>query len=109
VHSGSWSQIRLFGIGPVLRARMMTERRRAHEAERPMDLREFATRAVLGALGAAVAGGGLWWAVTAARDGTLTVGDGRIVEQGPHEVLLDREGHYASLFRLQAAGYQEAK
>ncbi|MET7302454.1 ABC transporter ATP-binding protein [Embleya sp. NPDC005575] len=69
------TEIRLFGIGPVLRARMMTERRRANEAERRMDLREFATQGALGALGAAVAGGGLWWAVTAARDGTLTVGD----------------------------------
>ncbi|MGW9211971.1 ABC transporter ATP-binding protein [Embleya sp. NPDC055664] len=69
------TEIRLFGIGPMLRARMMGERRRANEAERRMDLREFVTQAALGALGAAVAGGGLWWAVTAAHDGRLTVGD----------------------------------
>ncbi|GCD94754.1 ABC transporter ATP-binding protein [Embleya hyalina] len=69
------TEIRLFGIGPVLRARMMGERLRANEAERRMDLREFVTQAALGALGAAVAGGGLWWAVTAAHDGRLTVGD----------------------------------
>ncbi|MFE5332842.1 ABC transporter ATP-binding protein [Embleya sp. NPDC056575] len=69
------TEIRLFGIGPVLRARMMGERRRANEAERRMDLREFVTQAALGALGAVVAGGGLWWAVTAAHDGRLTAGD----------------------------------
>ncbi|MFI1385238.1 ABC transporter ATP-binding protein [Embleya sp. NPDC020886] len=69
------TEIRLFGVGPFLRTRMMHERRRANAAERRMDLREFGTQAVLGALGAAVAGGGLWWAVTAARRGTLSVGD----------------------------------
>ncbi|WP_331766747.1 ABC transporter ATP-binding protein [Embleya sp. NBC_00896] len=69
------TEIRLFGIGPFLRGRMMGERRRANEAERRMDLRELATQGVLGAIGAAVAGGGLWWAITAARHGTLSVGD----------------------------------
>ncbi|WP_331771027.1 ABC transporter ATP-binding protein/permease (plasmid) [Embleya sp. NBC_00888] len=69
------SEIRLFGIGSVLRARMVLERNRANDAERRMDLREFATQGLLGALGAAVAGVGLWWAADAARRGTLTVGD----------------------------------
>uniref|UniRef100_UPI0010415D3C ABC transporter ATP-binding protein n=1 Tax=Actinomadura fibrosa TaxID=111802 RepID=UPI0010415D3C len=69
------TEIRLFGTGAFLRARMMAERHRANDAERRMDRRELATQGGLTALSAAVAGAGLWWAVTAARDGSLSVGD----------------------------------
>jgi len=69
------SEVRLFGIGPFLRGRMMAERRRANTAERAMDRRELRTQGGLTLLSAAVAGGGLWWAVAAARRGALTVGD----------------------------------
>jgi ATP-binding cassette subfamily B protein len=31
---------------------------------------------------------------------------GRIIEQGSHEELMGREGHYAALFSLQARGYR---
>ena len=31
---------------------------------------------------------------------------GRIIEQGSHEELMGREGHYAALFALQARGYR---
>ncbi|WP_307796803.1 ABC transporter ATP-binding protein [Actinomadura barringtoniae] len=69
------TEIRLFGIGAFLRGRMMAERRRANEAERAMDRRELATQGGLTTLSAVVAGAGLWWAVTAARSGDLSVGD----------------------------------
>ncbi|WP_026412650.1 ABC transporter ATP-binding protein [Actinomadura oligospora] len=69
------TEIRLFGIGAFLRGRMMSERRAANTAERRMDLRELRTQGGLTALGAAVAGVGLWWAANAARHGTLSVGD----------------------------------
>lgn len=69
------TEIRLFGIGAFLRARMMGERRRANAAERRMDRRELTVQGGLTALSAAVAGGGLWWAISAARHGTLGIGD----------------------------------
>uniref|UniRef100_UPI00082AC6E3 ABC transporter ATP-binding protein n=1 Tax=Actinomadura kijaniata TaxID=46161 RepID=UPI00082AC6E3 len=69
------TEIRLFGIGAFLRARMMTERRRADAAQRRMDRWELAVQGGLTTLSATVAGLGLWWAVLAARRGALTVGD----------------------------------
>ena len=32
--------------------------------------------------------------------------NGRIKERGPHSELMDRNGEYASLYRLQAKNYQ---
>ncbi|MFB4314950.1 ABC transporter ATP-binding protein [Actinomadura sp. 21ATH] len=69
------TEIRLFGIGAFLRARMMAERERGNAAERRMDRRELAAQGGLTVLSAAVAGGGLWWAITAAGRGALGVGD----------------------------------
>ncbi len=49
--------------------------------------------------------------LSAVRDADLiaVLDGGRIVELGPHDVLLAADGGYARLFRLQAAGYQEAR
>lgn len=66
------TEIRLFGIGAFLRARLMDERRSANAAQRRMDERELRTMGGLTALSAAVAGAGLWWAITSARDGSLS-------------------------------------
>jgi len=41
-----------------------------------------------------------------AADNIIVIHDGEIVEQGNHESLLALNGQYASLFRLQAKGYQ---
>jgi ATP-binding cassette subfamily B protein len=40
-------------------------------------------------------------------DRIVVLRDGQVVEQGSHAQLMARDGHYAGLFRLQAAGYQE--
>jgi ATP-binding cassette subfamily B protein len=68
-------EIRLFGSGRFLRRRMMGYLRTASTTRRRMDQRELAAEGLLALLGAAVAGGGLVWAVTAARAGGLTPGD----------------------------------
>ncbi|XKH61413.1 ABC transporter ATP-binding protein/permease [Halomonas sediminis] len=41
-----------------------------------------------------------------AADHILVMQNGRIIEQGSHDVLLADDGRYASLFRLQAEGYR---
>jgi len=41
-----------------------------------------------------------------AADRIIVIQDGKILEQGDHESLLAENGQYASLFRLQAKGYQ---
>ncbi|TDQ00870.1 ABC transporter ATP-binding protein [Labedaea rhizosphaerae] len=69
------TEIRLFGTGAFLRARLLTERRHANDAQRKMDLRELWTLGGLTGLSAAVAGAGLWWAITSARTGALSAGD----------------------------------
>lgn len=39
-------------------------------------------------------------------DRILNMDDGKIIEQGTHDELMERKGEYASLFKLQAKGYQ---
>lgn len=68
-------EIRLYGLDRLFGARMLTELRRIHAGNRAMDRRELVVQGLQGLLGATVAGIGLWWAVSAAADGRLTVGD----------------------------------
>ncbi|SEG84766.1 ATP-binding cassette, subfamily B [Nonomuraea solani] len=68
-------EVRLFGLGPFLRRRMLNERGISQDAERAMDRRDLSVQSGLELLGALIAGGGLVWAVIAAGAGTLTVGD----------------------------------
>jgi ATP-binding cassette subfamily B protein len=39
-------------------------------------------------------------------DRILVLHDGRLIEDGTHAELVDLNGHYADLYRLQAAGYE---
>jgi ATP-binding cassette subfamily B protein len=68
-------EIRLFGAGPYLRGRMADDRRESNAQNRRMDQRGLSAQTLLGLLSAVVAGGGLVWAVMAAVEGRLTVGD----------------------------------
>jgi ATP-binding cassette subfamily B protein len=68
-------EIRLLGLGGLLRRRMLIELRKANADKRRMDRRDLLVQGLLGALGAVVSGVGLIWAVRAARNGSLTLGD----------------------------------
>ncbi|MGI5128052.1 ABC transporter ATP-binding protein [Pseudonocardia sp. CA-107938] len=68
-------EIRLFGSGPFLRGRMMTERRATDVQKGALDLRELCTQGGLAVLSAAVGGAGLVWAIADAYHGVLTAGD----------------------------------
>lgn len=41
-------------------------------------------------------------------DRILVLKDGKVVEQGTHETLLDRQGHYEKMYREQAKWYEQA-
>ncbi|MCA2213522.1 ABC transporter ATP-binding protein [Jidongwangia harbinensis] len=68
-------EIRLFGLGGYFQERMLAEQSAANATDRRVDRSELGMQVSLGLLGAAVAGGGLVWAILAARSGRLTVGD----------------------------------
>jgi ATP-binding cassette, subfamily B, bacterial len=68
-------EIRLFGCGWYLRRLMRRETVRIAGAQRAVDRAELVVQAGLALLGAAVAVGGLWWAIGAAAGGRLGLGD----------------------------------
>lgn len=68
-------ELRLFGLGMFFRRRMLDELRVIHQAGQRVDRRQAVVYSALAALSAVVAGAGLWWAVSAAARGRLTVGD----------------------------------
>ena len=73
--SDAAKEIRLFGLGTLLRGRMVEELRSVNAAEREADLRALRATGVLTTISAAVAGVGLVWAVATAQSGSLSVGD----------------------------------
>ncbi|MGP4097052.1 ABC transporter ATP-binding protein [Nonomuraea sp. KM90] len=68
-------EIRLFGLGDFLRARMLGELRAVNAAEQGLARRTLRTQGSLSLIGAAVAALGLLWAITGAASGALSVGD----------------------------------
>lgn len=67
-------EVRIFGLGGFFRTSMRRERLANNAARRSMDRRELSVQFCLESLAAAVSGGGLLWAVDAARQGSLSVG-----------------------------------
>jgi ATP-binding cassette, subfamily B, bacterial len=68
-------EIRLFGLGMFFRRRMLDELRVIQQSGHAVDRRQAVVYGLLAALSSAVSGAGLWWAVSAAARGRLTVGD----------------------------------
>ncbi|MFC0628094.1 ABC transporter ATP-binding protein [Kribbella deserti] len=68
-------EIRLLGLGRLLRRRMLAELHKANAAKRRLDRRDLLVQGLLAALGAVIAGGGLIWAIVAAGSGRVTLGD----------------------------------
>jgi ATP-binding cassette subfamily B protein len=68
-------EIRLLGLSALFRERMLAELGAADAQRRRLDVRELGVQAGLGLLSAALLGGGMVWAIRAAAEGRLTVGD----------------------------------
>ncbi|MEV4659925.1 ABC transporter ATP-binding protein [Micromonospora sp. NPDC049301] len=68
-------EVRLFGLGRFFGDRMLDELHSMHRVEQRLDRREVRAQAVLGLLGATVAGIGVVYTVSVARAGGLTPGD----------------------------------
>ncbi|MFG3552162.1 ABC transporter ATP-binding protein [Streptomyces sp. NPDC047725] len=68
-------EVRLFGVGPFLRGRMLVERQASDAARQAVERREVLVQSGLGVLSALVSGCGLVWAVRQAQAGVLSVGD----------------------------------
>jgi ATP-binding cassette, subfamily B, bacterial len=68
-------ELRLLGLSELLRLRMLRELASADRQRRRMDGREFRTQLTLGLLAATVLGGVVLWAVWAAEQGQISVGE----------------------------------
>ncbi|SCG65803.1 ABC transporter ATP-binding protein [Micromonospora halophytica] len=68
-------EVRLFGLGRFFGDRMLDELHGMHRVESRLDRREMRAQALLGLLGAGVAGVGVVWTVNAAAAGRLSLGD----------------------------------
>ncbi|MFC4907685.1 ABC transporter ATP-binding protein [Actinomadura gamaensis] len=68
-------EVRLFGLGGFLHDRMLTELRASNAAEDRLERGVVRVQVLLAALGALLAGGGLLWAVHAAAQRSISIGD----------------------------------
>ncbi|MGL5857959.1 MAG: ABC transporter ATP-binding protein [Angustibacter sp.] len=78
-HLGAAKELRLFGLGPLFRGRMLAELSSSQAEQRRFDRREGLTHLALASLSALIAGGTLVWVMLAAAGGVLTVGDATAV------------------------------
>ncbi|MFD7952753.1 ABC transporter ATP-binding protein [Streptomyces ardesiacus] len=68
-------EIRLFGLGPYFRERMLADRRSINAAKDLVDRRTLRIQVSLGLTASIVSGAGLVWAVWAAYQGHISIGD----------------------------------
>ena len=95
-------EIRLFGLGPFFRRRMLNELRVIHQSRERVDRRQAVAYCLLAVLSALVAGAGIWWAASAAAGGRLTVGDLSLLVAA----LGTASGALTGLVSNAATGYQ---
>ncbi|MGL4340195.1 MAG: ABC transporter ATP-binding protein [Rhodoglobus sp.] len=68
-------EMRLFGLGPLFKKRMLRELSVSNAEQRRFDQREGATQIILSAFSAILAGAALVWTLLAAARGEMTIGD----------------------------------
>ncbi|MER5549014.1 ABC transporter ATP-binding protein [Streptomyces sp. NPDC002589] len=68
-------EIRIFGVGPFLRRRLIDDRQQINLLKAQLDRHILFIQIGLGALAALAAGSGLVWCAISARDGHISVGD----------------------------------
>ncbi|MEV8626153.1 ABC transporter ATP-binding protein [Streptomyces sp. NBC_01268] len=68
-------EVRLFGVGDLLRHRMLHDRRGINAERRALDVRETRVQGALALMAAVVPGLGLLWVVSAARAGRFSIGE----------------------------------
>jgi ATP-binding cassette, subfamily B, bacterial len=95
-------EIRLFGLGPFFRSGLLDELEEAQRASTRVDRRVVAVDATLALISAAVAAGGLLWAVSAAAGGRLTIGDLSMLVAA----LTEASGTLASMIASASLTYQ---
>ncbi|MEV5571868.1 ABC transporter ATP-binding protein [Spirillospora sp. NPDC052269] len=97
-------EVRLFGLGGFLHGRMLTELRAANDAEDRLERGVVRVQVLLAALGALLAAGGLLWAVHAAAQRTISIGDVSVFIGA----LAGLQGGLVMLVQGVAMGHQSA-
>jgi ATP-binding cassette subfamily B protein len=95
-------EIRIFGLGPFLLGRIRQDRLTANTSQRRMDRRDVKFQVALGVVAALIAGAGLFWAVTQAIKGHLSIGDITLFIAA----LAGVQGVLANSVQLLAHGHQ---
>ncbi|MDR8411705.1 ABC transporter ATP-binding protein/permease [Nonomuraea sp. 3-1Str] len=97
-------EVRLFGLGSFLHGRMLTELRAANNAEDRLERGVVRVQVSLAALGALLSAGGLLWAVHAAAERTISIGDVSVFIAS----LAGLQGGLSVLVQGIAMGHQSA-
>jgi ATP-binding cassette, subfamily B, bacterial len=95
-------EIRLFSLSAFFGRRMLAELGEIQRANQQADRRQVRGYVLLSVLSALVAGAGLWWAVSAAARGRLTVGDVSLFIAA----LAAASGALSQIVAYAAAAYQ---
>ena len=90
-------ELRLLGLGGLFRARMLRELSSANAAQAKQDARELRAHGALAVLAALISGAALLWAVSAAVQGELSIGDVSVLVAAVASVQLTAQALVARL------------